>query len=67
MVTSPLASTSLPPLSPLVNNLSDPPPSSPRWRHFWMAPNESLNQEKRFKHVFGVGVGWEFEKSIDKS
>ena len=25
-------------------------------------PNESLGQEKHFKHVFGVGVGWEFEK-----
>ena len=30
MVTSPLASTPLPPLSPLVTNLSDLPPSSPR-------------------------------------
>ena len=29
MVTSPLASTSLPSLSPLVTNLFDPPPSSP--------------------------------------
>ena len=25
-------------------------------------PNESLGQEKHFKHVFGVGVGWEFAK-----
>ena len=25
-------------------------------------PNESLGQVKHFKHVFGVGVGWEFEK-----
>ena len=25
-------------------------------------PNESLGQEKYFKHVFGVGVGWEMEK-----
>ena len=25
-------------------------------------PNESLGQEKHFKDVFGVGVGWEFEK-----
>ena len=24
--------------------------------------NECLGQEKHFKHVFGVGVGWEFEK-----
>ena len=24
--------------------------------------NESLGQEKDFKHVFGVGVGLEFEK-----
>ena len=22
-------------------------------------PNESLGQAKHFKHVFGVGVGWE--------
>ena len=26
-------------------------------------PNESLDQEKHFKHVFEVGVGWEFEKT----
>ena len=25
-------------------------------------PNESLDQEKYFKHEFGVGVGQEFEK-----
>ena len=25
-------------------------------------PNESLGQVKHFKHVYGVGVGWEFEK-----
>ena len=25
-------------------------------------PNESLGQVKHIKHVFGVGVGWEFEK-----
>ena len=25
-------------------------------------PDESLDQEKHFKHVFEVGVGWEFEK-----
>ena len=25
-------------------------------------PNENLGQVKHFKHVFGVGVGWEFEK-----
>ena len=25
-------------------------------------PNESLGQGKHFKHVFWVGVGWEFEK-----
>ena len=25
-------------------------------------PNESLGQVKHFKHVFGVGVGWEFVK-----
>ena len=25
-------------------------------------PNESLGQEEHFKHVFGVGVGWEFAK-----
>ena len=25
-------------------------------------PNESSDQEKHFKHVFEVGVGWEFEK-----
>ena len=25
--------------------------------------NESLGQDKHFKHVFGVGVGWEFEKT----
>ena len=25
-------------------------------------PNESLGQGKHFKHIFGVGVGWEFEK-----
>ena len=24
--------------------------------------NESLGYEKHFKHAFGVGVGWEFEK-----
>ena len=24
-------------------------------------PNEGLDREKHFKHVFGVGVGWEFE------
>ena len=25
-------------------------------------PNESLGHVKHFKHVFGVGVGWEFKK-----
>ena len=25
-------------------------------------PNQSLGLVKHFKHVFGVGVGWEFEK-----
>ena len=25
-------------------------------------PNESIDQEKHFKHVFGVGVGVEFER-----
>ena len=24
--------------------------------------NQSFGQEKHFKHVFGVGVGWKFEK-----
>ena len=28
--------------------------------------NESLDQEKHFKHVFEVGVGWEFEKLLIK-
>ena len=23
---------------------------------------ESLGQEKHFKHIFGIGVGWRFEK-----
>ena len=30
-----------------------------KFNHF---SDESLDQEKHFKHVFGVGVGWEFEK-----
>ena len=29
-------------------------------------PNESIAQVKYFKHVFGVGVGWEFEKMLIK-
>ena len=28
--------------------------------------DESLDQEKHFKHVFEVGVGWEFEKILIK-
>ena len=27
-----------------------------------METSQSLGQEKHFKHVFGVGVGWRFEK-----
>ena len=29
-------------------------------------PNESLGQVKYSKHVFGVGVGWEFEEMCIK-
>ena len=28
----------------------------------WELSRQSEDQEKHFKHVFGVGVGWEFEK-----
>ena len=32
------------------------------WNFFKNFPNESLGQVKHFKHVFGLRVGWEFEK-----
>ena len=38
VVTSPFVCTPLPPLSLFVTNSANPPPPSPRWRHFWMAP-----------------------------
>ena len=54
MVTSPLANTSLPPLSPLVTNLSDLSPSSPRWRHYWTVPY--LDFAKAFDTVPNSGL-----------